>query len=287
MKACGISTRLVCIGMFIAALLSQGCGRVNPKNFAEGLRVMTGRGGTAEKIDTFPAITTQANQIAKAYPAPVWQKTYKADTADIFELLPGNMKFRPPCAALMIPSSIASKGHRSMRFDRARQHERQSPIFVHNSKVYFSTYKTLTILDEKTGARLDKLAFSFLESGLFSALAPDIFLARNGNVIMLRAGGAVYALSGKTNQLLWKQVVNWSYEMFFNTTQINNELKKTLTDKAHAEQQTKDSAQWWKNWTSAVDHQWRGYDSRAQLGRSGSMMVLSQSILGSIDSLQC
>ncbi len=520
-RTCGIG-RWALLGFFLVAVLAlivAACGNVNPKNFAEGLRVIAGRGGTVQEVDTFPAITQQAKQIAKTYPTPIWQKTYKADAADIFELLPGNrlllgevhvstaiaepeygdlvlydlnsgermwaMKRRdlewgrynlltvegdliimqgvsptggfytainassgqvaweqaakitmhsayaaeqhrlylldagtdkcelmaldsrsgkilwqstlagtkPDTTVSLIPQSsdlfvLAGSVHKvnattgsliwqqplpeafdrpmeaNMRFtahgmlvwdDRrmamlqkangkmawgpiypgkpqgvslyeaikllcvpvasdsifiwttrgniarfdlrsgAKKWEYpldnqdgttlQSPIFVHNDKVYFSTYKTLTILDAKTGARLDKVAFSFLESGLFSAFTPDIFIIRNDKVIMLREGGAVYALSSKTNKLLWKQVVNWDYEMFFNSNRINNELKKALTDKAHSEKQANDSAQWWSGWTAAVDFQWRGYHYPGSvddpgLGRSGATMVFAQALIG-------
>jgi len=500
----------------IAATIISACGNVNTKNFAEGLRVMSGRGGTVEEVDTFPTISKQANQIRKAYPAPTWQKMYKADAADIFELLPGHrllmgevqvstaiaepeygdlalydlnsgerlwtMKRRDlewgrynllavegdqiimqgvspkggfytaisarsghvaweQAIKTTTHSAYAAEQHRLYLLDagtdkcellaldsrsgkliwqsalggvkpgtaislllqpdglfvlaggvhkissasgalvweqslpdhfiwrketnmRLTQHglllwdpgriamlrttngkllwgstdpgkyevikllstpvtgegvfvwtsqgnitsfdprsgnkrwkyaldkndgtTLQSPIFVHNNKVYFSTYKTLIILDARTGARVDKLSFPFLESGLFSSLTPDILIARDDKVIMLREGGAVYALSSKTNKLLWKQVVKWNYEMFFNSTQISNTLKKALTDKAYANKQAKDSAQWWSNWTAAVDYQWRGYHYAGSVGdpglsSTGANMVFAQAMFGLSD----
>jgi hypothetical protein len=167
----------------------------------------------------------------------------------------------------------------------------QSPFFLSSNKLYFTTYNSITILDAARGARKKRLTIPFLESGLFSALTPDVFIERGNKILMLREGGAVYALSTKTNRLLWKQVLDWKYEMFFNTAQINNDLKKVLTEQMHAEKQLKDSVQWWGMWIGAVDYQWRGYQYQGSvgdkgLGSFGSSMVLFQSMLGLSESIE-
>ncbi|HAK59463.1 MAG TPA: hypothetical protein DCO77_03630 [Nitrospiraceae bacterium] len=167
----------------------------------------------------------------------------------------------------------------------------QSPFFLSSNKLYFTTYKSITILDATTGARKERLTLPFLESGLFSALTPDIFVQRGNKVFMLREGGAVYALSKGSNKLLWKQVVNLKYELFFNTTQINNDLKTVVPQQAQAKKQLKDSVEWWSMWTGAVDYQWRGYQYQGSvgdkgLGSFGSSMVLFQSMMGLSESIE-
>lgn len=135
------------------------------------------------------------------------------------------------------------------------------------------------------------MTIPFLESGLFSAMTPDFFIERGDKTFMLREGGAVYALSKQTDKLLWKQILDWNYEMSFNTTQIDKSLKKVLTDKAVSEKEVRDSARWWASWTSAVDYQWRGYTYPGSvndqgLGSFGSSMALFQSMLGLSESIE-
>ena len=87
MSASNSLSRLACIGLLISALLSQGCGNVTPKNFAEGLRVMTGRGGTVAERDTKKDIAPVARDLALYQPKPVWETTVKADQTDLVEFV--------------------------------------------------------------------------------------------------------------------------------------------------------------------------------------------------------
>ena len=155
-------------------------------------------------------------------------------------------------------------------FDKEDGTTLQSPIFYANNKVYFTTYNSLTVLDAKTGHRLTRIAFPFLESGLFSSLTPDMFLVRKNKIFLLREGGAVYAVSARSNKQLWKQVVNWKYQMYFNTTLINQALKKSLTDKAYAEKLAKETSLWWSAHNSAMEYQSRYYTSLGQRKSSSS-----------------
>jgi hypothetical protein len=87
MSTFSIVTRLACIGMLVTALLGQGCGNITPKNFAEGTRVMTGRGGTVAERDTKKDIAPVARDLALYQPKPVWETTMKADQSDLVEFV--------------------------------------------------------------------------------------------------------------------------------------------------------------------------------------------------------
>jgi len=505
----------------LSIVILQLCGCAGPDDqFSEGLRVMTGRGGTKQKTDTFPAITAQAKEIVDAYPAPAWHTLIRADAADVFELVPGgrlllgevqvgSVLARPELAdlalydlatgepvwraarpdlewgrydllstddrLLLLQGSSPSGGHfialdvdtgrvvwsralgsrtktayqptrglihllepgsdssalealdartgetrwhrkiggippesdvvlvpdgdhlylladdvrkidaadgttkwhqpvgdqlvhprarptrrgllvwgerRMMLLDaetgdpswgpifagkplgefsatievlsvptaadrifvstsrskvcsfdlrtgrRRWQHELgteegtslQSPFFLTGGDLYFSTYKSILVLDADGGGVRGIVTMPLLESGLFSDLTPDIFVERGDRVLMLREGGAVYALSRRTRQLLWKQIVDWSYELSFNTTQIDRKLREVLTDQLHQIEAADASARWWTGWTAAVDNQWRGYPSGPTYGAEGSTslgasMVLFQSVLGLSESI--
>ena len=164
------------------------------------------------------------------------------------------------------------------------------PLLLTAGKLYVTTYKSFTTLNAKTGKRLARFEFPFMEGGLTDALSPDIIIERGNKIILAREGGAVYAFSKRTNKLLWKQVLNWKYLQYFKSRSINDDLYKVLPRKAYYEKKARDSAVWWGSWTSAVDFQWRGYQhpgtSGAQLDSFGSSMVLFQSMLGLSESIE-
>lgn len=66
-----------------AALL--GCGSTG--QFAEGIRVMTGKGGTVEERDTIKEIVPDARDLATYQPKPEWQTVFKADATDFLEFV--------------------------------------------------------------------------------------------------------------------------------------------------------------------------------------------------------
>lgn len=65
------------------------CGDINTKNFAEGIRVMTGKGGTHQERDVMGELAPIARDMATYSPKPAWSSTLHADAADIIEELPG------------------------------------------------------------------------------------------------------------------------------------------------------------------------------------------------------
>lgn len=82
----------LCIGV-VAVMLTAGtlagC-NWTPKNFAEGIRVMTMRGGTSEERDTIKDIIPIAQNLAPYQPKPEWQTMITADAVDIMEFISQN-----------------------------------------------------------------------------------------------------------------------------------------------------------------------------------------------------
>jgi hypothetical protein len=78
------------IGLFLLLTLAlHGCGSVNAKNFAEGIRVMTGRGGTHQERDIIGEVEPIARDMATYSPKPAMAMMLRADAADILEEVPG------------------------------------------------------------------------------------------------------------------------------------------------------------------------------------------------------
>ena len=71
------------VGLLIVCSALFGCATMNPKNFAEGIRVMTGKGGTKEERDTIVEIVPDARDLATYQPKPEWQTVFRADATDL------------------------------------------------------------------------------------------------------------------------------------------------------------------------------------------------------------
>jgi ankyrin repeat protein/outer membrane protein assembly factor BamB len=79
---------IVLLGGFLAMCVAlSGCATVNTKNFAEGIRVMTGRGGTKEERDTIKEIVPDARDLSTYQPKPEWQTVFRADATDFLEFV--------------------------------------------------------------------------------------------------------------------------------------------------------------------------------------------------------
>ncbi len=75
------------VGLLAACVMLSGCSTVNPKSFGEGVRVMTGRGGTVEERDTIKEIVPDARDLATYQPKPDWQTVLRADATDLMEFV--------------------------------------------------------------------------------------------------------------------------------------------------------------------------------------------------------
>ena len=160
-----------------------------------------------------------------------------------------------------------------------------SPFLLAAGKLYFTTWKSFTVLDVSNGERVARTEFSWFESGLKSNLMPDILMELGDKIIMVREEGVIYAFSKKTNEVLWSESAKTNYFLYFSSDQINDDLRKVLPEKVWYEKKSQETAAWWSAWTSSVDYQWSGYHYQGsagspQLSSFGASMVLFQSMLG-------
>ncbi len=130
---------------------------------------MTGKGGTKEKVDTFPDIKEQAAEIAKISPKPVWQKVFHADAADIFELIPGN---RILLGEVQVSTALAEP-----------------------------EYGDLSLYDMNTGNKLWTAKRRDLEWGRYDLMAAKSSILLQGSS---PKGGYYTALDAQTGQTLWE-----------------------------------------------------------------------------------
>jgi ankyrin repeat protein/outer membrane protein assembly factor BamB len=71
----------------IVCLALLGCSTGGTSKFAEGVRVMTGKGGTKEERDTIKEIVPDARDLATYQPKPEWQTVFRADATDFLEFV--------------------------------------------------------------------------------------------------------------------------------------------------------------------------------------------------------
>ena len=75
--------KLSLVGILVMCFALFGCETMNTKNFSEGVRVMTGKGGTKEERDTIKEIVPDARDLATYQPKPEWQTVFRADATDL------------------------------------------------------------------------------------------------------------------------------------------------------------------------------------------------------------
>jgi ankyrin repeat protein/outer membrane protein assembly factor BamB len=89
--------------------------------FAEGLRVMTGKGGTVEERDTIKEIVPDARDLATYQPKPEWQTVLKADATDFLEFVSPD---RFLVGAIQLSSAISEPDFGGVELYDARTGER-------------------------------------------------------------------------------------------------------------------------------------------------------------------
>jgi len=92
--------------MIFSVILIIGCAGTADQ-FSEGLRFMSGKGGTKEKRNTIEEITPIAKELSSHQPKPLWQTVVHADETDIVELISEN---RLLIGMLQLSSALAEPG---------------------------------------------------------------------------------------------------------------------------------------------------------------------------------
>ena len=87
MNASYRSVRTALAALLAAALLATACGKVTSKNFAEGIRVMTGRGGTKAEREAIKDMAPIAEELASYQPKPDLEIPLRADQIDLLEFV--------------------------------------------------------------------------------------------------------------------------------------------------------------------------------------------------------
>jgi len=93
------------LALALVLFLSGSCGNVTSGNFSEGLRAMTGKGGTHEERDIISEVKPTAMDMATYEPRPVWETGLEADAVDLLEfvapdrVLVGTVQLDPMLAA--------------------------------------------------------------------------------------------------------------------------------------------------------------------------------------------
>jgi outer membrane protein assembly factor BamB len=103
--------------VLLAAML--GCGSTG--QFAEGIRVMTGKGGTVEERDTIKEIVPDARDLATYQPKPEWQTVFKADATDFLDFVSPD---RFLVGAIQLSSAISEPDFGGVELYDARTGER-------------------------------------------------------------------------------------------------------------------------------------------------------------------
>ncbi|MFH1758533.1 MAG: PQQ-binding-like beta-propeller repeat protein [Pseudomonadota bacterium] len=172
MKALGIPARLIIAGMLITGLFTGGCGKVNPKNFAEGIRVMTGRGGTVAERDTLKQIAPIAQDLAGYQPKPVWETLLRADQTDFLELVGADLVL---IGEIQLSSALADP-----------------------------SFGDIALYNTKTGHKLWQCSRPDLKGGSYGLLATHpVFLIQG-----IDPKTAIYlGINPTTGQLRWKQEI--------------------------------------------------------------------------------
>ena len=159
----------------ISFLAAVSCAGTNGQ-FAEGLRVIAGKGGTKEKVNTIPEIAKITRQLAKDAPHAAWQTMLSADETDILEFLDSDHVL---VGKVQLSSAISDP-----------------------------SYGPLQLFDVHTGKQLWETARDDLPWGNYSIMLRSPLILLHGESPTTTTFMAVEKLNG---QIIWKQTFSRPY----------------------------------------------------------------------------